>query len=46
MKAIADVQGLWSKEKGLGDFPSPCVWWLLVDYLRTCYFDYLVIKSE
>ena len=20
MKAIADVQGLWSKEKGLGDF--------------------------
>ncbi len=19
--------GLWSKEKGLGEYPSPCVWW-------------------
>jgi len=23
-----------------------CIWWWIVDYLRTCYFDYLVIKSK
>jgi hypothetical protein len=38
--------GLWSKEKGLGEYPSPYVWWWMVDPLRIFYFDYLVRERK
>ena len=39
----------WGKarnEKANLEIGSPKMWWWIVDYLRTCYFDYLVIKSK
>jgi len=40
------IQGLPGKKKGDRENLSPRIWWWIVDYLRTCYFDYLVIKSK